>query len=237
MWSTSQLLTRSHDVGWMFRRLWMHKSLVIVAKEHRRLHFPLHHGLNAWSFGIYVMLIHFPQHIGAPYLLERYIRSWPQNWCEAGSVHFLLPHFEPPPAAVCRSWASPLPFLPGGRQVDNDFKTYIFGIVAISENLALKKMMGIFFLDWKGLQDPFVVTFSPFARWICFQMAMSWWPSWCCSLGACSPGGYVPGRTSSHGSWNVKGLPFQQNDKWKHLLCTESSKLIMVNLKDLVAKP
>ena len=100
-----------------------------------------------------------------------------------------------------------------------------------------KKNDGYFFFDWMGLLDPCVVTLPPFARWICFQMAMSWWPSWCCNPGACSPGGYVPGRTSSHGSWNVKGLPFQQNDKWKHLLCAESSKLIMVNLKDLVAEP
>ena len=49
--------------------MWMHKSLGIIAKEHRRLHFPLHHGLDAWPFDIYVMLVHFPQQIGVPYLL------------------------------------------------------------------------------------------------------------------------------------------------------------------------
>ena len=65
----------------MFRRLWMHKSLGIVAKEHRRLHFLLHHG-----FGIDVMLVHFPQQIGAPYLLERSVWCWQQLWCEAGSL-------------------------------------------------------------------------------------------------------------------------------------------------------
>ena len=69
----------------------MHKSLGKIAKEHRRLHFLLHHGLC-----IDVMLVHFPQQIGAPYLLERSVRnlpqlfsfSRPQLWCEAGSVHF-----------------------------------------------------------------------------------------------------------------------------------------------------
>ena len=37
-----------------------------------------------------------------------------------------------------------------------DFKTYIFGIVLQFLTIGLKKMLGIFFLDWTGLLDPCV---------------------------------------------------------------------------------